>query len=61
MHLLPQRPASRHIIIDQQRMKERLGMIVRAKERYVITHFIQPLLFTGIHITIDYDIAKWST
>ncbi|KAI9508508.1 hypothetical protein F5148DRAFT_1195675 [Russula earlei] len=26
------RPAARHIIIDQQRMKERLGVIVRAKE-----------------------------
>jgi len=25
-------PAARHIIIDQQRMKERLGIIVRAKE-----------------------------
>jgi hypothetical protein len=30
MHL--SRPAARHIIIDQQRMKERLGVIVRAKE-----------------------------
>ena len=49
MHLPPQRPASRHIIIDQQRMKERLGMIVRAKERYVITLFVQPLLFLGSH------------
>jgi hypothetical protein len=25
-------PAARHVIVDQQRMKERLGVIVRAKE-----------------------------
>ncbi|KAN0109764.1 hypothetical protein V8E52_009011 [Russula decolorans] len=31
-----QRPASRHIIIDQQRMKERLGVIVRAKESKMV-------------------------
>lgn len=29
---IPLRPAARHIIVDQQRMKERLGVIVRAKE-----------------------------
>jgi len=29
-------PASRHIIIDQQRMKERLGVIVRAKESKMV-------------------------
>jgi hypothetical protein len=28
----PSRPAARHIIVDPQRMKERLGVIVRAKE-----------------------------
>src|SRR6266702_1335763 len=30
--ILSTRPAARHVIIDQQRMKERLGVIVRAKE-----------------------------
>ena len=46
-------------------MKERLGMIVRAKERYVITHLDPPLLFLFISgriilSGIDYDIARWS-
>lgn len=49
-------------------MKERLGMIVRAKERYVITHLVPPLLFlsrfsyrVAYNLSgIDYDIARWS-
>jgi hypothetical protein len=32
IHPSSSRPAGRHITIDQQRMKERLGIIVRAKE-----------------------------
>ena len=50
LFVYPNRGAVPDALIIQQRMKERMGSIVRAKEGYVLVHSFRYKLFSLAHV-----------